>query len=39
MSIDAEIEQRRITCRGNVLVGYDVVQRYRSVLFDPLTVK
>ena len=30
---------REITCRGDVLVRYDVVQRYRSVLFDPLQVK
>lgn len=26
------------TRRGDVLVGYDVVQRYRSILFDPLHV-
>lgn len=36
MSIDGEFEQRWITtCRGDVLVGYDIVQRYGSVLFYP----
>lgn len=35
MSIDGEFEQRWITCGGDVLVGYDIVQRCGSVLFYP----